>query len=422
MCIFVIHTHFLNMKYSSKFYLEKRSGVEKNFPINLNVTFNGKRMDYFTGLKCNLDQWDGHKVKLTKLSPTLPNELSHHDFNAQLSRLNLAVNEIFQLYDKKNRFPTVLELRNELKIRFGKSVSVKNSYSIFDRYKQYMSETKKSDWTNKSDKSYCKKLKTYKPDLNYDTLDVQFLTDYKKYLIKTAHLSENSAATILGRLRTFVKYSIRHGWAYNNPFADFPIGQKVYGDPVYLTLEERDKLFYAEIEDEILASTRDTFVLQCFLGCRIGDLLAMTKSNIIGNNIEYIAAKTKDENPRLAVVPLTKKALQIIEKYDLPDERLVPPVLVYYLNKRLKRVVEMVGITRKVIIPDKKTRKSKQVRICDIVSTHMARRVFIGGLFKKGVKDSVISSMSGHIIGSKAFTRYFHVDNDDQKEAIRLIE
>lgn len=411
------------MKYSAKFYLEKRNGAEKNIPINLNVTFNGKRMDYFTGLKCNMDQWDGHKVKLTKQSPALPNELSHHDFNAQLSRLNLAVVEIFQLYDtKKKRFPTVLELRNELKNRFGKSDKAKNSNNLFDRFQQYISETNKSDSSIKAENSFLKKLKTYKPDLTYDTLDIQFITDYKKYLIVIGHLSENSASTILGRLRTFVKYSIRHGWAYNNPFIDFNIGQRVYGDPVYFTLEERDLLFYADIKDEILASTRDTFILQCLLGCRIGDLLAMTKSNIIGNNIEYIATKTKDKNPRQAVIPLTKKALQIIEKYDLPDERLVPPVLLINLNKRIKRVVKLVGITRKVTVPDKKTRKSKQVKICDIVSTHMARRVFIGGLFKKGVKDSVISSMSGHIIGSKAFTRYFHVDNDDQKQAISLIE
>ena len=92
------------------------------------------------------------------------------------------------------------------------------------------------------------------------------------------------------------------------------------------------------------------------------------------------------------------------------------------MNEDLKLLFDSLGIRRIVTIPDKTTRKGKQVRLCDIVTTHMARRVFIGGLYKKGVKDAIIASMSGHVKGSKAFLRYYDVDNEDQKAAMSLIE
>jgi len=410
------------MKYSVKFYLEKRSGITENIPINLNVTFDGKRMDYFTGKRCNLEQWTGENVKTTKQNPLLANGQSTRDFNSDLSRIKLAVEDLFKIYEIKNKYPSVIELRSNLKLKLGKKVTVKKAASFFDRYRQYIDETFKSTITNKCDKSFIKKLQKFKPDLTYESCDIQFLTDYHSYLIKTQNLSENSASTILSRLRTFIKYSINREWTDKTPFINYTISPKIYGDPIYLTIEERDKLFNANIEDEILASTRDTFLLQCLLGCRIGDLFAMTKSNIIKGNIEYIASKTKDNKPITAVVPLTAKAIQIIEKYNLPDGRLVPFVLLINLNKRIKRVLRKVGITRMVTVPDKKTRKSKQVPICNIVSTHMARRVFIGGLIKKGVLIPIISSMSGHSKDSRAFGRYYQIDNDDQKAAISLIE
>jgi hypothetical protein len=52
----------------------------------------------------------------------------------------------------------------------------------------------------------------------------------------------------------------------------------------------------------------------------------------------------------------------------------------------------------------------------------MARRVFVGSLYKKGVKNEIIASMSGHTRDSKAFGRYHAIDKEDQGNAIKLIE
>lgn len=51
----------------------------------------------------------------------------------------------------------------------------------------------------------------------------------------------------------------------------------------------------------------------------------------------------------------------------------------------------------------------------------MARRTFIGNLYKKVKDPNIIASMSGHIEGSKAFARYRYIDDDIKQSVIELI-
>lgn len=60
--------------------------------------------------------------------------------------------------------------------------------------------------------------------------------------------------------------------------------------------------------------------------------------------------------------------------------------------------------------------------INEIASSHMARRTFIGNLYKQVKDPNLIASMSGHVAGSKAFARYRAIDDDMKKELIDLID
>jgi len=305
----------------------------------------------------------------------------------------------------------------------GKKIKTQNSNTFWDRYDQYISERiVGQNSTIDSARTLIKILKKFKPDLTLEGFKIQFITEFHKYLIDVRHCSENTASTQLARIKSFIKYSYVRGWIDNNPFLKYKINAQVYGKPVYLTLEERDKIFNAKIEIKKFELLRDILIFQSLIGCRICDLRKLTTLNIVGNNLEYIATKTKDENPRSAVIPLTKKALSIINKYNLPNGKLLPEYSKCEINVDLKFLLDSLGIHRIVTIPDGNTRMGKQVRICDIASTYMARRIFIGGLYKKGVKDAIIASMSGHVKDSKAFGRYYDVDNDERQAAISLIE
>jgi integrase len=165
------------------------------------------------------------------------------------------------------------------------------------------------------------------------------------------------------------------------------------------------------------------FVFQCLIGCRVGDFTKLKRSNIIDGCIEYIAGKTKDNKPRVARVPLTKKAIEIISRYNFENGDLFPYIEPQKYNKNLKELFRFTKITRQVTILDPKTRENKQVSIADIASSHMARRVLIGNLMNlPDVKNEVIASMSGHVHNSKAFSRYYNVEKKSQIDAMKHIE
>ena len=75
-----------------------------------------------------------------------------------------------------------------------------------------------------------------------------------------------------------------------------------------------------------------------------------------------------------------------------------------------------------VSIRDSKTGESIMVPINVIGSSHMARRTFVGNIYKKVKDPNIIGRMSGHVEGSKAFVRYRDIDDDMLREAIMEIE
>ena len=234
------------------------------------------------------------------------------------------------------------------------------------------------------------------------------------------------ANTVSGRLdifRTFYKWAVEKELTTNDPFKKFRIKAPVYGTPIYITKEERDTLLKHPMSSESLARVRDIFVFHCCIGCRAGDLLKFTTDNVIDGVIEYIAGKTADDRPLTVRVPLNSIALSIIEKYkDEKRKALLPFVSHQKYNEYIKKCFMEAGITRLVTVIDTKTGRNKQVRICDYVTSHMARKTFIGNLYSQVQDPNLIGALSGHVEGSKAFARYRHIDEDLKRKTVELLE
>lgn len=412
------------MKYSIKFYPEKRNGKTDNVPVRLSVTYPSNRMEFYTGKRCNVLQWDVEASRMKK-NQIAPDGSTSSKFNSYLDEIKVAVDSLFKIYEATSVTPTPEQLRNDLKTKLGKEVKIEpEKIGFFERFEQYMKDAPLSHGRVKHVGTTRNKVQSFRPGTTFDSVDSQYLTDFKNYLLGECNLSNNTTVCEIRRLRAFFGWAKGKGWTANYPFTSFEIGQESYGKPVYITIEERDKLYHAIIKDKTLAIVRDIFCFQSFIGCRVGDLLKMTKANIIGGNIEYIASKKKGKDPRVARVPLTEKAKAILAKYNFPDGKLLPFLNEPDYNEHLKLLfkLETVKLTRMVTIPDPKTRTNVQISIADLVSSHMARKIFIGALYKKGIKNEIIASMSGHVENSKAFSRYYNIDEEDQKAAMKAIE
>jgi hypothetical protein len=52
----------------------------------------------------------------------------------------------------------------------------------------------------------------------------------------------------------------------------------------------------------------------------------------------------------------------------------------------------------------------------------MARRTFIGNLYKKVKDPNLVGSLSGHKEGSRAFSRYREIDEEIKIDLVKSIE
>ncbi len=236
--------------------------------------------------------------------------------------------------------------------------------------------------------------------------------------------SENSITGYFYRIRTVVKWCIKRGLTRNNPFDQYQITQPMYGDPFYLTLEERDRVYYADLSG--LGAThpvyRDIFMFQCLIGCRVSDLNRLTKANVVDGCVEYIPQKTKMEHANTVRVPLNQKALDILERYKDLEDALLPRFSHFGYNKKIKEILKYVGIDRMVRVLDPKTREDVAWPLYEVATTHTARKTFIGNLYKQVKDPNLIASMSGHSEGSRAFVRYRKIDDDMKKELVNLLD
>lgn len=278
--------------------------------------------------------------------------------------------------------------------------------------------------------------------ITFDTLNERMLADFERFLADeyryasdptfaelyadsrdaTEERGANTTNGMLVQLRTFIRWCVAQGLTANNPFTRYKVKENIYGTPYYLTLEERRTLYECELPPH-LATIRDIFVFQCCVGCRVGDLVKLTPDNVIDGALEYVPRKTKEGNPVTVRVVLNATATEIVERYrDRSEGMLLPFVADVYYNRALKECFTLAGITRKVTIIDPKSREEVKRPLNEIASSHLARRTFVGNLYKQIKDPNIIASMSGHKEGSRAFARYRAIDDGIKAEAVALLD
>ena len=326
--------------------------------------------------------------------------------------------------------------------------------TVIARMEQYIAEHKMSKGSVNAYKPTVKKLQRHQAfkreiegqkdfALYSETIRPEDYLDFREYVINEyiyyndypefyeqfhidAHppkqLSSTGIIDIMHHLRIVGHWCIRMGFTTNRSCDAFTIPAAVHGTPYYLTLEERDKVFHADLSDKPdLEVYRDLFMFQSLVGCRVGDMFRLTRDNITGDLLQYMPHKTMRKRSQTVSVPLNTKAMEILKRYEGKQEKLLPTKQIYLYNEGIRQVLRECGITRMVTILDTVTGKEVQKPICDVASSHMARRNFIGNLYKQVKDPDLISSMTGHVNGSRAFARYREIDEETKVNLVNLI-
>lgn len=263
-------------------------------------------------------------------------------------------------------------------------------------------------------------------DIDHHTLD-----EFWSYLMDTHNYSMNTMNSIFNRVRALFNWCVAVGKLKVSPMKGYQVVPELYGTPVILTLDELDTLWETDLSSKpSLETQRDIFIFQCCIGCRVSDLVNLKRSSIISGAIEYIPRKTKTGNPVTVRVPLNDRALEIISKYADPahrakdywDRPLFPYISRQKYNTTIKRVFKYCGLHRMVTVMEPKSRIEVKRPLYEVASSHLARRTFIGNIYNKVQDPSLISSMTGHVDGSKAFCRYRVVDDRIKRRLVKILQ
>ncbi len=241
---------------------------------------------------------------------------------------------------------------------------------------------------------------------------------------------DNSVRQMMRLLSMVWHWMVRENITLNNPFDGITIGTMIYSTPIYISNLERDHIAQFDLKGQTkgIQETRDIFIFQSLVGCRVSDLFQLTADNINGNFLEYIPLKTRHRSnnvtPRIPLVPQAKAIIDKYADFRMHDKqhRLFPAKTTSVYNEQIKKLFTICGITRKVSVIDNATGEVCLRPINEIASSHMARRTFAGNIYSKVKDPNIVGKMTGHIEGSRAFARYRKIDDEVLIEAISAID
>lgn len=386
------------------------------------------------------NEWDAKKEKIKDRIPFDTDK--RLDFNNSILDLKM---EIFQAYNDYNGEPSKEWLSDFFNMKYNTEWKQTNTeetfFTLYDDFAESLDISVLRRRHYYVVKRQLQRYEKYKNlQLNIHTFNEDHLREFRNFLHNEHKLSninpeiyislnnrelpkkrsENTVIGILKKVRTFFNYLNRKGKTSNNPFENYEIGTAKYGTPIYLTKQERNQIAeYNFSFNDKLSVQRDIFIFQCLTGCRVGDLIKLKKKNINNKVLTYIASKMVNNNPRNVQVPLSSKAMKLVEKYsNQPGERLFPFISPQKYNEALKDIFTLARVNRIVTWYNPMTKVGEQRPLNEIASSHIARRTFIGNLYSQVKDPNLIGSMSGHAEGSKVFVRYRDIDLSIKRDVI----
>ena len=436
---------------SGKFAARAKSGVYTNlewfdFVIgnSANPIYKGKRV--ITEIMKELQSYhEKQKTKLSEINTIISDALKNTDLDRNNS--DWLIDCIDKYYQRGNYFPKVEETENK--------------QSFFDAFDEFLEKRKLSDVREKNFMVLKRALQRYELfvsanekrnfKLELDSITSETIEDFESFLRNEYTLYEeykeiydtfpaiinttrktsipqprgmNTINALFNKLRAFFNWCLDTEKTTNRPFKNYESTPDLYGTPIYITIDERNQIYNTDLSHRPrLAVQRDIFVFQCLVGCRVSDLYKFTKQNVINWAIEYIPRKTKDGHPITIRVPLNTIAKEILTKYaSFNGKTLLPYISEQKYNDAIKEVFEISKITRNVTVLNPTTREEEKRPINEIASSHLARRCFVGNLYKQVKDPNLVGALSGHKEGSRAFARYREIDEQMKHELVKMLE
>lgn len=325
--------------------------------------------------------------------------------------LDLLENEVLNIYRKTiNARQTVTNeiLRNGLLEYLQVKPAAERIRQQEDFLSYYLDwiETKtaiRAPGTIKHHKKTCRRVRTYCNTTGVPTEMHRMGLSWWSGLIEHCvqkNYHPNTIAKLLSTLKTVLHEAEDEGYKINAAYKSKRVRFKKIPpaitslNKVYLTLEEIETLRdYDLTHYPELVRTRDVAVVGLRTGLACTDFSSLTLNNIRKVRDISVIDKNRQKSQNKSLIPVHPDVFKILKKY----AGFPPPYTNQTLNKNLKSLCRIIGLTTPVIFTHYEGRNQRQQKYYkyELIGTHTFRRSFITNLILEGVPDHAIMQMTG---------------------------
>ena len=372
----------LHKNMTIKYYLDtRRPRMDGTCPLRIAFGAQGKTAYQPTAYSLRADQWKNGRVVNHERAAAL---------NIQLRRLMLRLIEASEAScgTSPQLPPSIIRERTMRALNGGGNVSVVETFARFARLKERASTVESFNYTRNM-------IALYSPDIAFEDISVDWLTDFERWLTRR-RLRRNTVAIHLENLRAVVNYAINEELTNNYPFKRYRIRRELSPRRA-LTLDEMRALWRYMPRDPTQRWYLDCFRLSFALcGMNVSDLAALTLHNLVGGRIVKQRQKTgvplsirvePESEELLKRLKGSRHLVNISERYaNIKD-------FIRRCNEGLKRMGE---ITKR---EGRGGRIVERTRLYPELTTYYARHTWATIAAELGTPVEVISLGLGHKCG-----------------------
>lgn len=400
-----------------KFKLKEPTS-SKSTLILLKTYFDGKRLTYSTGQKIEPKFWNKTKMRTRKAKGYSDN---YTDLDLWLERLETELKKTVLTIKNQGHKPTIAEMKEALDI-FTNKKTIEKPTNLFGFIESFIKERKANPrYSSGTTKNYVTHFNNFKEfaksrggTIDFDDINLDLFNDLLAFYTKKGH-SQNHKHKQIQTLKVFLNEAYERELTTNlNHTKKWYKVKKEQVQNFSLEYEDLIKLYDFDLTDNSrLDKIRDLFLIGCFTGLRFSDFSELKPSNIEMKDDarEYFTIKTVKTKDYLEI-PINGYVKAILSKYDMKPPRGISN---QKMNQYLKELFKLVGIDRKVTISDydgQGKMYEANEPICDIISTHTARRSFATIAYKCGVNTIDIMQITGHK-KETTFLKYINITKED---------
>lgn len=234
-----------------------------------------------------------------------------------------------------------------------------------------------------------------------DQIGVTFKNDFIAWSRNVKNYNTSTFVKSIKQIKTVCKYAKRIGYSVDESLIsdteklEINKPRRVSDKPIFLTVEEIERLMQFTGHD-YLENARDWFVISCWTGCRVSDLMELTMDNVIKTIQGETAIRyTQQKTGETVITPFHPHVDSILKRLggfprSISDQK---------LNKYIKMVCESIGCTEMTTGAKKNPvtmrMESGVFPKYELITAHSGRRSFASNHYGK-FPIEILMLVTGH--------------------------